>query len=50
MGNHFNAGYMTSFVLEYNDPNAAHAPIPGAVWLLGSGLLGLAFLRPRRKS
>jgi hypothetical protein len=30
-------------------PNGPSAPIPGAIYLLGSGLLGLAAMRKRRK-
>jgi hypothetical protein len=48
--NHY--GYIVDFKLDYNpssDPITSQTPIPGAVWLLGSGLLGLACLRPRRR-
>ena len=42
-------GYFTDFNVVYGaDPSAV--PIPGAVWLLGSGLFGLACLRPRLRS
>ncbi|MFZ2088551.1 MAG: PEP-CTERM sorting domain-containing protein [Desulfobaccales bacterium] len=40
-------GYITSFTLEY--PNNA-VPLPGAVWLLGTGLLGLACVGWRRRN
>jgi hypothetical protein len=42
LGNHQNMGYMSSFKLEV-------VPIPGAVWLLGTGLLGLFCLGRRRQ-
>ena len=32
-----------------SDPGPSTVPLPGAVWLLGSGLFGLACLRPRLK-
>ena len=48
LGNHQNEGYMTSFILEYPyDPSTV--PIPGAVWLLGTGILGLWCLGRRRQ-
>ena len=37
-------GYVTNFTLEYT---ASPVPIPGAVWLLGTGLLGLFCLKRR---
>jgi hypothetical protein len=46
--NHY--GYLENFDVVYGSADPAAAPIPGAVWLLGSGLLGLAGLRARRKS
>jgi hypothetical protein len=41
-------GFMTnfSFSLSQADPLPSSVPLPGAVWLLGSGLAGLAYLRP----
>jgi hypothetical protein len=48
MGDHTHYGGITDFTLTY--PAAAHAPIPGAVWLLGTGLLGLAGVGRRRKA
>ncbi|MBU1042360.1 MAG: hypothetical protein KKF77_14795 [Proteobacteria bacterium] len=37
------------FAISHTAPTVAPTPIPGAVWLLGSGLLGLAgFKRSRR--
>jgi hypothetical protein len=49
-GNHIhNLGYLTSYSLTYPDP-ATPTPIPGAVWLLGTGLLGLACVGRRRRS
>lgn len=48
LGNHQNQGYMTSFTLEYPyDPSAV--PIPGSVWLLSTGVLGIWCLGRRRK-
>jgi hypothetical protein len=45
-GNHY--GFMTSFSFSssYADPLPSSVPLPGAVWFLGSGLAGLACLRP----
>jgi hypothetical protein len=48
--NHDHSGYVENFEVVYGSADPAAAPIPGAVWLLGSGLLGLAGLRSRRKS
>jgi len=48
LGNHQNKGYISSFILEY-PYNSSPVPIPGAVWLLGSGMLGLWCLGRRRK-
>jgi hypothetical protein len=44
--------YVTGFTisLAYGDPEVASAPLPGAVWLLGTGLLGLGCLGRRRLS
>ncbi len=47
VGNHQNVGYMKSFTLLYPYEPAA-VPLPGAVWLLGTGLLGLACMGWRR--
>jgi hypothetical protein len=44
-GNHVNQGYITSATLVY--PSAV--PLPAGVWLLGTGLLGLACLGRRRR-
>ena len=41
-------GYDLQFRTYYDD--AAVVPIPGAVWLLGSGILGLVGLRKRKNS
>jgi hypothetical protein len=41
-------GMVVSAYAEWIDGNAANVPIPSAVWLLGSGLAGIAGLR--RKS
>ncbi len=46
-GDHTHYGYFDNFSITYPTAAAAPTPIPGAVWLLGSGLLGLACLRPR---
>ena len=48
-------GTFTALTLNYDVPdpfptNNSAVPLPGAVWLLGSGLFGLACLKPRRKS
>ena len=40
-----NQGYFTDLQLQ-----SAATPIPGAVWLLGTGLLGLAWARRRRRA
>ena len=50
MGNHQNVGYLSSFTMQYPYSPAAHTPIPGAVWLLGTGLLGLACAGWRQRS
>ena len=50
------SGHFSDLALTYydaappitTDPSAV--PIPGAVWLLGSGLFGLACMRPRLRS
>ena len=47
-GDHTHNGGITNFTLNY--PTAAPTPIPGAVWLLGTGLLGLACVGWRRRS
>ena len=45
------AGIFTALTLDYTPPaDSASAPIPGAVWLLGTGLLGLACAGRRRRS
>ena len=36
------------FTAEINNPSGNTVPIPGAVWLLGSGLIGFAGLRRKR--
>ncbi len=45
-GDHF--GFITcfSFSMSQADPLATPVPLPGTLWLLGTGLLGLAGLRP----
>jgi hypothetical protein len=45
-GNYY--GLMTSFAfsMSHADPLPSSVPLPGAVWFLGSGLAGLACLRP----
>jgi hypothetical protein len=37
-------------VLDSHGPDLAAVPIPGAIWLFGSGLLGLMGVRRRRKA
>lgn len=44
---HTHTGYFESFTITY--PDAVPTPIPGAVWLLGTGLLGLVCVGRRRK-
>jgi hypothetical protein len=39
-----------TITLAYGDPEVASAPLPGAMWLLGTGLLGLGCLGRRRLS
>jgi hypothetical protein len=46
-GDHNHYGGINNFTLTY--PAAANAPIPGALWLLGTGLLGLACVGRRRR-
>jgi hypothetical protein len=43
------SGYFSSLTLNYDVPPPSQTPIPGAVWLLGTGLLGLACVGRRRK-
>jgi len=45
--NHTHSGYFENFTITY--PDAVPTPIPGAVWLLGTGLLGLGCVGRRRK-
>lgn len=45
-GNHTQQGHYENFQLTYP---ASSVPIPGAVWLLGTGVLGLLCLGRRRK-
>ena len=47
-GNHKNVGFMSSFILEY-PYNSSPVPIPGTVWLLSTGVLGIWCLGRRRK-
>lgn len=49
-GDHNHYGYATSLTLDVTPGDPSAVPLPGAVWLLGSGLFGLACLRPYRKS
>jgi hypothetical protein len=44
-------GFITdfSFSVSHDNPPAAPVPLPGAVWLLGTGLLGLGCLERRRR-
>lgn len=41
--------YFTQFVTDGSGYDRSPVPIPGAVWLLGSGLIGLAGIRRRFK-
>jgi hypothetical protein len=45
-GNHYSFMTSFSFSLSPADPVPSSVPLPGAVWFLGSGLAGLACLRP----
>lgn len=45
-GDHAHYGYLENFQLIY--PSSS-VPVPGAIWLLGTGLVGLACLGWRRK-
>jgi|GEM_PF-2666878 len=45
-GNHTHYGHFKNFQLTYD---ASAVPIPGALWLLGTGLVGLFCLGRRRK-
>jgi hypothetical protein len=45
---HTHYGYISNFSVTY--PAASPTPIPGAVWLFGTGLLGLACVRRRLRS
>jgi hypothetical protein len=52
MGGNPHEGYFANFTLVYGsgDPGASAVPIPGAIWLLGTGLLGLGCVWRRRSS
>jgi hypothetical protein len=45
----FDAGAIETFLYSVDDITTSVVPIPGAVWLFGSGLLGLISLSKRRK-
>jgi hypothetical protein len=45
---HTHDGYFSDFSVNYTA--AAQTPIPGAVWLLGTGLLGLVCVGRRRRA
>ena len=45
---HFTMQCGNDNLMGRNDPNGPPVPIPGAVWLFGSGLLGLVGIRRRR--
>jgi hypothetical protein len=47
--NHYSLVKSFSLSLSHGDPSPTPTPLPGAVWLLGTGLLGLGCLRPRRR-
>ena len=48
LGDNTHDGTFTDFKVLYG-ADSSPVPIPGAMWLLGSGLFGLACLRPRRR-
>ncbi len=41
--------YSSNYTLEVSNIPFAPVPVPGAVWLFGSGLLGLLGLKRQRK-
>ena len=47
LGDNTHDGTFSNFLVTYAGADPSPVPIPGAVWLLGSGLFGLACLRPR---
>jgi len=53
-GEHYEDYVVTSWTLTYTvevwvDDPVVETPVPAAIWLMGSGLLGLAGIRRRRK-
>lgn len=49
-----NANSLTNFIVSYNTQNDTYTvsavPIPAAVWLLGSGVVGLVVLKRRKRA
>ena len=48
-GNGWSVNYRLNYEVTFTDTTVPTVPIPGALWLLGSGLICLAGLRKKRK-